>query len=617
MSVIDTEVAPQDMGQEERPPIVNDFSIVVATVNGSGSQTANNALIRAIFKMGVPVSGKNLFPSNIQGLPTWYTIRVSKDGYTARREGTEILVAFNPRTADEDLAALPAGGVCLHPDDLKFASPREDVTFYAVPVKELVKQSGADVKLRDYVANMSYVGALAELLQIDFGEVYNALHRHFQGKKKAIDLNYGVVTAAAEWTRANHTKRDPYRVAPMNETAGQILIDGNTAGALGALVGGVTVLAWYPITPSTSLADALTDYAPLLRGDEETGTTTYAIVQAEDELAAAGIVVGAGWAGARAMTNTSGPGISLMNEFVGLAYFAEVPAVFWDVVRMGPATGLPTRVSQGDVLSAYHMGHGDTRHVVLFPGTMQECFEFGWRAFDLAERLQTPVLVLSDLDLGMNNWMTPPLEYPDEPLDRGKVLTAEQIAEIEEQFGRYGRYRDVDGDGIPYRTLPGNAHPKAPYLARGTGHNEFGVYSERAEDWQKNLDRLTRKHDTARGLVPQPVADIRAGAAIGIIAFGSTDPAVQEARDRLRAQGVETSYLRVRALPLGDATTDFLARHERIYVAELNQDGQLHQLIQLHAPATAGKVRSVRICNGLPMSARFVTEEVLKMESAQ
>lgn len=614
MSVTDTEVAPHDMGQEERPPIVNDFSIVVATVNGSGSQTANNALIRAIFKMGVPVSGKNLFPSNIQGLPTWYTIRVSKDGYTARREGTEILVAFNPRTAEEDLAALPAGGVCVHPDDLKFASPREDVTFYAVPVKELVKQSGADAKLRDYVANMAYVGALAELLQIDFGEVYNALHRHFQGKKKAIDLNYGMVTAAAEWTRANHTKRDPYRVAPMNETAGQILIDGNTAGALGALVGGVTVLAWYPITPSTSLADALTDYAPLLRGDEETGTTTYAIVQAEDELAAAGIVVGAGWAGARAMTNTSGPGISLMNEFVGLAYFAEVPAVFWDVVRMGPATGLPTRVSQGDVLSAYHMGHGDTRHVVLFPGTMQECFEFGWRAFDLAERLQTPVLVLSDLDLGMNNWMTPPLEYPDEPLDRGKVLTAEQIAEIEEKFGRYGRYRDVDGDGIPYRTLPGNAHPKAPYLARGTGHNEFGVYSERAEDWQKNLDRLTRKHDTARGLVPQPVADIRPGAAIGIIAFGSTDPAVQEARDRLRAQGVETSYLRVRALPLGDAMTDFLARHERIYVAELNQDGQLHQLVQLHAPEIAGKVRSVRICNGLPMSARFVTEEVLKYE---
>jgi 2-oxoglutarate/2-oxoacid ferredoxin oxidoreductase subunit alpha len=352
MSVIDTDVTPQESGLHELS-VVNDFSIVVATVNGSGSQTANNVLIRAIFKMGVPVSGKNLFPSNIQGLPTWYTIRVSKDGYTARREGTEILVAFNPRTAEEDLASLPTGGVCVHPDDMKFAQPREDVAYYPIPVKELVKASGVDAKLRDYIANMAYVGALTELLSIDSGEIYSALDRHFKGKKRAIDSNYSMVTAAAEWVRANHTKRDPFRVAPMNETAGLILIDGNTAGAIGALVGGVTVLAWYPITPSTSLADALTDYAPLLRTDDATGTPTYAIVQAEDELAAAGMVVGAGWAGARAMTNTSGPGISLMNEFVGLAYFAEVPSVFWDVMRMGP--GLAGR-------PAHRLPHGPRRH---------------------------------------------------------------------------------------------------------------------------------------------------------------------------------------------------------------------------------------------------------------
>ncbi|MFO7169017.1 MAG: 2-oxoacid:acceptor oxidoreductase subunit alpha [Chloroflexota bacterium] len=616
MSVIDTEVNPGGVGLEDRPPIVNDFSIVAATVNGSGSQTANNVLIRAIFKMGIPVSGKNLFPSNIQGLPTWYTIRVSKHGYTARREGTEILVAFNPRTADEDLAALPPGGVCVHPDDLKFAQPREDVIYYPLPVKELVKQSGADVKLRDYIANMAYVGALTELLSIDINEIYKALDKHFKGRKKPIDLNFGMVTAAAEWTRANLPKRDPYRVAPMNETAGMILIDGNTAGALGALCGGMTVAAWYPITPATSLADALTDYAPKLRGNEADGTATYAIIQAEDELAAAGMVVGAGWAGARAMTSTSGPGLSLMNEFVGLAYFAEVPAVIWDVMRMGPSTGLPTRVSQGDVLSAYYMGHGDTRHVCLFPGSMRECFEFGWRAFDLAERLQTPVLVLSDLDLGMNNWMTEPFEYPDQPFDRGKVLTAEQIDELEQRFGRYGRYRDVDGDGIPYRTLPGNQHPRSAYLARGTGHNEFAAYSERPEDWQKNLDRLARKHETARTLVPQPVVDLNEKARVGIIAYGSTDAAVREARDRLEQAGVATSYLRIRALPLSEPVRTFVEQHDRVYVAEMNEDGQMHQLVQLHVPELAGRVRSVRICNGLPMSARFVTEEILKAEQS-
>ncbi|GAB4202542.1 MAG: 2-oxoacid:acceptor oxidoreductase subunit alpha [Roseiflexaceae bacterium] len=611
MSVIDTEVHPHHAGDSDQPPIVNDFAMVAATVNGSGSQTANNVLIRAMFKMGIPVCGKNLFPSNIQGLPTWYTIRVSKDGYTARRDETEILVAFNAKTADEDLAALPAGGVCLHPDDQKFAARRDDVVYYPLPVKELVKQSGADAKLRDYIANMVYVGALAELLSIDMDEIHAALNRHFNGKAKAVNLNYGVVVAAATWVRENLVKRDPYRVAPMNETAGLMLIDGNSAAALGALTGGMTVTAWYPITPSTSLVDAMTDYAPRLRTDPATGQPTYAIIQAEDELAAAGMIVGAGWAGARAMTATAGPGISLMTEFAGMAYFAEVPCVIWDIQRMGPSTGLPTRTSQGDLISAYYLGHGDTRHVVLLPGSMTECFEFGYKAFDLADRLQTLVLVLSDLDLGMNNWMTPPFEYPAEPMDRGKVLSAEDI----ERLGSWARYKDVDGDGIGYRTLPGNPHPRSAYLARGTGHNENAVYSERPEDWQRNLDRLDRKHDTARTLVPQPVIDQRPGASVGIIAYGSSDPAVQEARDRLRAQGVETSYMRLRALPLGQAASDFIAAHDRLYVVELNQDGQMHQLLQLHAPEQAARLRSVRTCNGLPLTAKFVTQGILAHEA--
>src|SRR5262245_3168447 len=431
MSVIETEAGPRGAGLAEREPIVNDFAIVAATVNRSGSQTANNTLIRAIFKMGVPVSGKNLFPSNIAGLPTWYTIRLSKHGYTARREGTEILVAFNPKTADEDLAALPAGGVCIHPDDLKFASQRDDVTYYPLPVKDLVKQSGADVKLRDYVANMAYVGALAELLNIDMMEIKAAISRHFKGKAKPIELNYGMVNSAASWVRENLAKNDPYRVERMDKTDGLMMIEGNTAGALGALAGGVNVVAWYPITPSTSLVDAIDEYAPRLRRDPETGQPTYAIVQAEDELAAAGMVVGAGWAGARAMTATSGPGLSLMSEFSGIAYFAEIPAVIWDIMRMGPSTGLPTRVSQGDVLAAYTLGHGDTHHICLLPGSMRECFEFGKTAFDLAERLQTPVFVLSDLDLGMNLWMTEPFTYPAEPLDRGKVLDAETLKQFQ------------------------------------------------------------------------------------------------------------------------------------------------------------------------------------------
>jgi 2-oxoglutarate ferredoxin oxidoreductase subunit alpha len=589
--------------------VVNDFALVVATVNGSGSTSANATIIYSLFRMGIPVTGKNLFPSNISGLPTWYTIRLSKDGYTARRETTEILVAFNPQTADEDLANLPSGGVCFYPNDLKFRERREDVVYYDLPVKELVKASGADPKLRDYVATMVYVGALAEILGIELDEIKAGLSKQFKGKQKAVDLNYGVVTAAAEWIRANRPKLDPFRVQRMNANEGKIMMDGNSAGALGAVFGGVSVVAWYPITPSTSLADALGEYLNQMRTDAD-GHKTFAIIQAEDELAAAGMVIGAGWAGVRAMTATSGPGISLMTEFVGMGYFAEVPGVFWDVTRMGPSTGLPTRTSQGDVLKLYYLGHGDTRNIVLLPGNMAECFEFGWRAFDLAERLQTPVFVASDLDLGMNLWMSDPFTYPDAPMDRGKVLDAEQIRQVE----KWGRYKDVDGDGIAYRTLPGNTNPMGAYFARGTGHNEYAVYSERADDWENNLIRLARKHDTARTIVPKPVLDEREGATVGIIAYGSADPAVEEARDRLRAQGLETSYLRLRALPLGQETTDFINKYDRVYLVEMNFDGQMCSLVRLHVPEHAAKIRSIAHCDGLPLTARFVTEAILEKE---
>ena len=609
MSVAEIEVQPQGAPVAERSPVVNDFSIVAATVNGSGSQTANIVLLRALFKMGIPVTGKNLFPSNISGLPTWYTIRVSKEGYVARRDSTEVLVAFNEKTAADDLAALPSGGVCIHADDAKFARDRDDVIYYALPVKDLVKAANVDVKLRDYVANMVYVGALTELLQIDPAEIKAALARHFKGKAKPVDLNFGVVMAAAEWVRQHLVKEDPFRVERMGATGDKILIEGNAAAALGAIFGGVTVAAWYPITPSTSLIDELNVYLPRLRLDAD-GHPTYAVIQAEDELAAAGMVFGAGWAGARAMTATSGPGISLMTEFTGLAYFAEVPGVIWDIQRMGPSTGLPTRVSQGDILAAYFLGHGDTRHVCLLPGSVAECFEFAGAAFDLAERLQTPVFVLSDLDLGMNLWMSDCFVYPERPMDRGKVLTAEDVARL----GGFTLYADVDGDGDGYRTLPGTNHPLAAYLARGTGHNEQAVYSEKPDDWQQNMQRLSRKHDTARTLVPKPVVDDSAHAEIGLIAFGSADPAVVEARDRLRKQGIATDYLRLRALPLEQTLAAFIARHERVYVIELNHDGQMCQLVRLHVPELAGRVRSIAHCDGLPLTARFVTETIMQQE---
>lgn len=603
MSVI--EAVPESAPTEERPFTVNDFSMVVATVNGTGSQTANLTLLRAFFKMGIPVNGKNIFPSNIQGLPTWYHIRVSHEGYVARRHTSEILVAFNQATVHEDIQNLPPGGVCIYNDDWRSLPQRDDITYYGIPVNQFVRDTGMKGKLRDYITNMVYVGAVAHLLHIPLDKIDEALDHHFNGRRKLVDSNMSVVRAAYDWSVANLEKRDPYRVAPMDATDGQILITGNDAAALGSVFGGVTVVAWYPITPSTSLVDALNDYLPQLRTDPETGQATYAVVQAEDELSAIGMLLGAGWAGARAMTATSGPGISLMAEFTGLGYFAEIPAVIWNIQRVGPSTGLPTRTGQGDVLFTYYLGHGDTNNVVLLPSTVKECFAFGSTSFDLAEQLQTPVFVLSDLDLGMNNWMSDPFDYPTEPLNRGKVLSA---ADVQEKG--FARYKDLDGDGIPYRTIPGNEHPRAAWFARGTGHNANAVYSERAEDWTDNMARLARKFETARDLVPGPVIDEVDDADFGIIAYGTTRFAIDEARDRLAAEGIKTSYMRLRALPINQEVKAFINRYERVYVVELNRDGQLHKILQTEVPDMATKLVSLAHMDGMPLTARWVVEAI-------
>jgi 2-oxoglutarate ferredoxin oxidoreductase subunit alpha len=606
MSVTELETGPRVEPGADRPPVVNNFSISVATKNGSGSQTANTTLLRALFKMGIPVSGKNLFPSNIQGLPTWYTIRLNADGFTARRTRAEIVVAMNPATALEDHQQVEAGGVFMYADDLKLPLDRDDLTYYAIPAKRLATEHESDSKLRSYVANMVYVGALAHLLGINLDDIESALLFHFKGKRKPVDLNMGVVRAAAEHAAEHLPKQDPFRVERLDKTDGLLMIDGNTAAALGAIYGGVSFVAWYPITPATSLADALNHYLPQLRTDPETKLPTYSVIQAEDELAALGMVLGAGWAGARSMTSTSGPGISLMAEFAGLGFFAELPAVIWDIQRMGPSTGLPTRVSQGDILLAYYLGHGDAKQICLLPGSVKECFEFGWRAFDLAERLQTPVFVLSDLDLGMNQWMTEPFEYPDAPMDRGKVLSAEDL----ERLGGFARYRDVDGDGIGYRTLPGTDHPLASYFTRGSGHNERAQYTERPDDWEKNMARLVHKFETARGLMPKPVIDSQPGATVGLIGFGSTDPAIEEARARLARLGIATSYLRLRALPLTDEVTEFVSTHEHSFVVEMNTDAQLRQLVQLHVPAHDVRIHAANKSDGLPLTARWITEHI-------
>ncbi len=599
---------------------VNDLSIRVGTVNGSGSQSANLVLLRALYGMGIPCSGKNVFPSNIEGLPTWFHIRASAKGYVAHWPDPHVLVCVNPQTAVDDVRALRPGSVCIYREDIDLSDVRDDVRFFPAPLAKLAEAAypsdGKDKGYRDKlrkVVNMVYVGVVAHATGIEMEAVEAGIRREFPGRKaKAAEINIAAAKAGFDWAQANMPHDLPFRVERIHTISNQILIEGNKAAALGVLFGGVNVLTWYPITPSSSLAEYSEEFLKKHRTNPD-GKRTFSVVQAEDELAAIGMAVGAGWAGARALTATSGPGISLMGEFVGLAYFAEIPVTIIDVQRMGPSTGLPTRTSQGDILKLHLLGHGDCRHIVLIPGTVGECYSFTVEAIDLAQRFQTPVFVASDLDLGMNLWLTDPFPYPEKPLDRGKVLSAEDL----QRLGQFGRYRDVDNDGICYRTIPGTHHAAAAYFTRGTGHNETSGYSERPEDWKKNLDRLALKLETARGEIPKPVIEGDTGAKVGIIAYGSSHPAIVEARDTLRDEGLSTGYCRLRALPVSDEVIHFIERHQRVYVVEQNRDGQIHTLLRSGISGSlADRLRSVTHYNGTPISAADIVRPVLGWEKS-
>ncbi len=559
--------------------------------------------------MGVPVSGKNLFPSNIQGLPTWYIIRANKDGFVAHHERRDIVIAMNPASFTRDLASVAPGGAFYYADDIKLPITRTDIAIYPMPIKAIVRADASiPTNFRDLVSNMVYVGVLAQMIDLDMDIILAALTFHFKGKQKPIDMNFNALKAGADWAKANLEKKDPFYIEHMNKTNGMIMADGNTAAALGSIFGGVQFAAWYPITPATSLAESLNEYLPQLRKRED-GKHTYAVVQTEDELAALGMAIGAGWAGLRSMTSTSGPGLSLMTEFAGLAYYVEVPVVIWDVQRIGPSTGLPTRTSQGDLTFAYFMGHGDSQSIILLPGDVYECFEFGWKSFDIAERMQTPVFVLSDLDMGMNQWMSKPFEYPDTPMDRGKVLTEKDLEELK---GNWGRYLDKDGDGIGYRTFPGNKHPLSAYLARGTGHDENAKYSEEATVYTANMDRLKKKQETAKRYVPAPVLHKMKGATIGIISYGSTEAAVLEAQSLLnREHGIKSDFLRIRAVPFTMEVNAFLKKYDQVFIVEMNRDGQMDQILKIEYPQHATRFKSVAFGDGLPASAKWIIEGIL------
>jgi 2-oxoglutarate/2-oxoacid ferredoxin oxidoreductase subunit alpha len=607
-----TDVVPRgSSGGTGQKRIVNDMSIQVGTVNGSGSQSSNTVLLRSIFQMGVPVSGKNMFPSNIAGLPTWYTIRANKNGYIGRKKEIDFLVAMNPETATEDVMALAPGASVLYDDLLQLHKLRDDLIFYSVPYDKIVAQVCPEAKLRKLVKNMVYVGAVANLLTIDMNEVEKAIRKQFAKKVKAANLNLAAAQAGFEYAKANLQKRGAFYIERMDKTAGKIIIDGNSAAALGCMFAGCTVVTWYPITPSSSLVETMIEYMKEYRIGPD-GKATFAIVQAEDELAAIGMVIGAGWAGARAMTATAGPGISLMAEFAGLAYYVEVPGVIWDIQRVGPSTGLPTRTSQGDLLSTAFLSHGDTKHIMLIPSSVDECFTMATEAFNLAEQFQTLVFVMSDLDLGMNNWMADPFQYPTTPIKRGKVLSKEDL----DRLGGFARYKDVDGDGIGYRTVPGTPHPAAAYFARGSGHNEKSQYSERADDFENNLERLNRKFETARSFVPRPEITKGNNAKIGIIGYGTSHWGITESRDQLREEyQIETDYLRLRAYPFTREVHDFIEQHERLYIVEQNRDAQMLNLLKLDIkPELITRLRSLAHITGLPLDARSITDELTSME---
>lgn len=594
---------------------INNFVLHVATANGSGSQSSNNILVRTLFRMGIPVTGKNLFPSNISGLPTWFTIRANADGFTARREECDILIAMNPATAKEDQKSLAPGGYFLLNDEIPFAEEwrRPDIHFVSIPFKQLVEKVTDSGKIKKLLINMIYVGVVAEVLQLDPQILAEVIENAFANKANVLDINKRCMVVGKEWAQEHFPRSEfPFvaQTIPQGQQ-GKILIDGNSASALGWLFGGCTVAAWYPITPSSSLVETFHSYAQKYRQNEN-GQQRVAIVQAEDELASICMVLGAGWAGARAATATSGPGLSLMAEAAGFSYFAEIPAVIWDVQRGGPSTGLPTRTQQADLSAAYRLSHGDTEHIVLLPSHPKECFEFGQTCFDLAERLQTLVIILSDLDLGMNFWVSDDLDYPNKPFDRGKVLTAQDLQLMDE----FARYRDVDGDFIPKRTLPGTDHPKAAYFTRGTGHDEKSNYSENPKVYAATLDRLKAKHRKAKDFLPRPRIDQNPKAQVGLIAFGSTDLAIPEVRHLLKAKQIPTSYLRLRALPLSEDIRMFISQHENIYIIEQNRDGQLSQIVREEWPEVYPKLHSVLQYDGMPITPEFIFKQIIHMEKS-
>ena len=588
---------------------LNDFAVRIGTVNGTGSASANSLLLQALFRMGLPVSGKNVFPSNIQGLPTWYEIRVNKDGYTARSRVFQLTVAMNPQSYARDIEEVESGGWVLYDStkELDESLLRDDVTFLGIPLAQMCAERFRRARERTLMKNIGYVGALVALLDIEMDVVQGMIEEKFSAKKNLIESNFTAIRMGYDWAREQWECPLPIRVKRMDATKDRVMVTGNAATALGCVYAGATVGAWYPITPATSVMDGFKEWCRRFRVDPDTGKHRYCILQAEDELAAAGMVIGAGWAGARAFTPTAGPGISLMSEFIGLAYYAEVPSVFIDVQRTGPSTGMPTRTQQGDLMLVVYASHGDTRHIALFPANPKECFEFAVAAFDLAERFQTPVFMVSDLDIGMNDWMVPRLEWNDayRP-DRGKVLSAREIEEVKS----FHRYLDVDGDAIPYRTLPG-VHPKGAYFTRGSGHDKYGGYTEDSDAYVEVVDRIARKIQSAAEHVPAPeVHAVEGGARHGIVSIGGAHWAVLEARDTLLADGVPTDYLRVRGFPFGEAVREFLDAHDVIFVVEQNRDAQLRTLLAIETECPKSKLVSVRYYGGQPLSKEHVLDGI-------
>ena len=594
---------------------INDFAFKIATANGTGSASANGLIMQAIFRMGVPVTGKNVFPSNIQGLPTWYEIRVNRNGYTARTSQFDLMVAMNPATYQKDINELRSGGWLLYdstwPLDPRLVRP--DVTYLGIPLAEMCNAQFAGVRERILMKNIAYAGALSALLDMDTAVIRELLKEKFSKKPALMDSNQQAIDIGFNYAKENFACPLPIHLEPMDKTRDSILIDGNTAAALGCVYAGATVGAWYPITPATSVMEAFKGFCQKYRREPGTNQNRFAILQAEDELAAVGMVIGASWAGARAFTPTAGPGISLMTEFIGLAYYAEVPAVIFDVQRTGPSTGMPTRTQQGDLMLCAYASHGDTRHICLYPSDPREAFEFAVAAFDLAERFQTPVFVLSDLDIGMNDWMIPKLTWDDNYRpDRGKVLSAKEL----DQVKTFHRYLDVDGDGIPYRTLPG-VHPKGSYFTRGSGHNRFGIYTEDADEYVEVLDRIDRKIQHAARAVPAPVVESNAGAKLGLVTVGGCHAACVEALDLLAAEGLPIDYMRVRGFPFGDDVRAFLESHEVNFIVEQNRDAQLRSLLTLETGVALDKLESVRYYGGFPMSAHHVITGIkAKLEKA-